>query len=169
MSKGWVCSKCGEWHDGVPFSFAADSPDPYANLSEAERAKRTVLGTDQCVIDDKLFFIRGCLEIPIIGSPDPFILGLWVNVFRDHYEAIAGSWDTPGRELNQGPFKGRLSNSLKAYREAFNLEVTLKIQPVGVRPLIYVDEPNHPLALEQENGITIKRAQEIASIALHAG
>ena len=169
MSKGWACSKCGEWHDGVPFSFAADSPAPYANLNEAERAKRGAISTDQCVIDDKVFFIRGCLEVPIIGYPDPFVWGLWVSVFQHDYEAISSLWDTPGRELKQGPFKGRLSNSLKAYPETFNLRVSLQIQPVGVRPLIYVNEPDHLLALDQKNGTATVRAQEIASIELHAG
>jgi hypothetical protein len=56
-------------------SFAADFPDMYANMDRDLRDTRAVIGSDQCIIDQKWFFIRGCLEVPIIGSQDPFSVG----------------------------------------------------------------------------------------------
>ena len=60
-----ICATCGQSHAGLAFSFAADSPDPYANLSPDARDTRAILTTDHCIIDQKTFFLRGCLEIPI--------------------------------------------------------------------------------------------------------
>ena len=76
----YTCHVCGERHDDVPMSFAADYPDMYAGLSKAERDARAVIGSDQCIIDNTLYFLRGCLEVPIIGSQEVFIWGLWASI-----------------------------------------------------------------------------------------
>jgi hypothetical protein len=60
----YICVTCGQSHEGLPFSFAADLPDSCANLPNDERESRAVIGTDQCIIDEQQFFLRGCLEIP---------------------------------------------------------------------------------------------------------
>jgi len=64
----WVCETCGQSHADLPFSFAADYPDNYANMSLDQRDLRAVIGSDQCIIDQAQFYIRGCLEIPSIRS-----------------------------------------------------------------------------------------------------
>jgi hypothetical protein len=54
-------------------TFATDAQlDLYA-IPEEEREQRFVLQSDTCVIDDKLFFVRGCIEIPVDGANEPFI------------------------------------------------------------------------------------------------
>ena len=40
-------------------------------------------------------------------------------------------------------------------------------RPVGVRPYIELEATDHPLAVEQREGITWERVQEIAEIVLH--
>jgi hypothetical protein len=62
---------CGQSHEAIDFSFAADFPDPYANLSADARDTRAILVTDHCIIDQKTFFLCGCLEIPISNSCHP--------------------------------------------------------------------------------------------------
>jgi hypothetical protein len=47
-----------------------------------------------------------------------------------------------------------------------NLKVRIRIQPVGARPLIVIEE-EHPLAIEQKFGITATRALELAALLLH--
>lgn len=74
------CSSCGQEHEGLPLSFAADYPDSYANMSADERDARTVIGSDQCIIDNQDFYIRGCLEIPILGTDEVFMWGLWARI-----------------------------------------------------------------------------------------
>lgn len=163
----YVCHTCGESHADIPLSFAADFPDMYANMSRDERDNRTIIGSDQCVIDSEIFCIRGCLEIPIIGSEEVFIWGLWARVHEDAYDEIAESWTQPGREALHGPFKGRLVNRLKTYSDTFNLKLTIRIQPVGTRPLFVIDEADHPLAAAQRNGMTVPETQNIVSRLLH--
>src|SRR5690349_8147603 len=133
----YICATCGQSHAGLPFSFAADSPDMYANLSQEQRDSRTIIGTDQCIIDEQHFFLRGCLEIPIIGEPEPFIWGLWATVWEKDFDEISASWELQGREKTHGPFKGRLANSIKDYPETLNLKLKIVLQPVGTRPLFY--------------------------------
>ena len=39
--------------------------------------------------------------------------------------------------------------------------------PLGQRPLITLEPTDHPLAVEQREGITMARVQEIAEAAFH--
>src|SRR5258708_6314038 len=87
----FVCHICGQTHDGLPPSFAADFPDMYAGLSEADRGSRALIGSDQCIIDEQWFFIRGCLEIPILESEDVFLWGLWASVKEEAFNEISAS------------------------------------------------------------------------------
>ena len=113
------------------------------------------------------FFIRGCLELPIIGSKEPFLLGLWACVNGEIYDEISESWQLEGREKTRGPYRGRLSNSLSVYPETLNLKIRIEIQPVGIRPLFLLQEHEHQLAIEQHSGITPGRAVELACLLLH--
>ena len=61
---GYVCHRCGQYHEGMP-SFGWDHPIEYLMIPKEERAERTVLTEDTCIIDDEWFFVRGCVEIPV--------------------------------------------------------------------------------------------------------
>jgi hypothetical protein len=167
VTETFKCTTCGKVHDGVPLSFAADFPDMYANMSREDRDVRGVLGSDQCIIDQKWFFVRGCLEIPIIGSAELFLWGLWASTKEDVFDEISGSWEVVGREKSRGPFKGRVANSLSIYPETLNLRLEIVIQPVGTRPLLLLEEAEHPLTIEQRSGISRRRALDLASLLLH--
>jgi len=75
-SETWTCATCGKSHADAALSFAADFPDMYANLKSEDRDLRAVVGTDQCIVDARWFFVRGCLEIPVLGHREPFLWGL---------------------------------------------------------------------------------------------
>jgi hypothetical protein len=47
------------------------------------------------------------------------------------------------------------------------LKTNIHTNPVGVRPFVELEPTDHPLAVEQRNGITLARVQEIAEIILH--
>jgi len=160
--EGLKCATCGKVHQSLPRSFAADFPDVYANMKREERDVRTIIGSDQCIVDQKWFFIRGCLEIPVPGSTEPFLWRLWASVREEVFDEISESWEQKGRENVRGPFKGRLANSLSLYPETLNLKVKILIQPIATRPLFIVEQLEHPLAVEQQTGISEERACEIA-------
>jgi hypothetical protein len=73
------CVTCGETHTGMP-TFGADAPLSYFGIPNDERDHRCALGSDDCIIDDKWFFVRGCLEIPVRGEAEPFVWGVWVSL-----------------------------------------------------------------------------------------
>ena len=43
VEPNFVCRTCGQSHEGVPLSFAADFPDLYANMSESDRGIRALI------------------------------------------------------------------------------------------------------------------------------
>jgi hypothetical protein len=42
-----------------------------------------------------------------------------------------------------------------------NLKTRVHTRPVGLRPFIELEPTEHPLAVEQQNGITLARVKEI--------
>jgi hypothetical protein len=161
-----LCSCCGKEHGTLPFSLLADSPDAYASLSDEERRTRAALSSEQCIIDQEQFFVRGCIEIPIRGTDGAFLWGVWARVEDQVFDAISEHWDREGRETKIGPFGGLLANSLSLYPRTLGLEIKMQIMPVGVRPLFRIEDVDHSLAIEQKYGITPEHAQEYACAAL---
>ena len=127
--EGYTCRTCGQYHTGLPFSFAADFPDPYANLSKEERDSRATIGSDQCILDSQSFFLRGIMEIPVIGSDQPFLWGVWASIREEIFDELSDCWELEGREKKHGPYKGRLANSLSIYPETLNLKLKIIVQP----------------------------------------
>jgi Uncharacterized protein conserved in bacteria (DUF2199) len=66
------CSCCGEMLDGPPLAWHFDAPDLWNSISPAERNQRGELSSDQCVIDNQHFFVRGLVEIPALDGDGPF-------------------------------------------------------------------------------------------------
>lgn len=166
MGRGFACSCCGTWHDSVPMSYGADAPIYWDWLSESERRERAELSSDQCIIDNQHFFLRGRIEIPILDAADRFYWGVWVSVSPESFRRSSELWRQAGRE-NQPPFFGWLSTRLPVYTDTLNLKTMVHTQRIGERPLIEIEPTDHPLAPEQRNGITFKRLQQIAEAMLH--
>jgi hypothetical protein len=168
--KGFRCAQCGAIHSGLPQSYAVAFPDEYHLLSEVERKTRALIGSDQCVIDDEKYYIRGIIEIPIIGFPgELFLWGVWACVWKEDFDVISEHWNRAGRESLIGPFKGRLNNLLTGYKESTrNLKCSIHIRPAGERPVFVMDEPTHALTREQRGGIDLERIAEFASQMLHS-
>jgi hypothetical protein len=162
----YICACCGKKHSGIPPSFAADFPDPYANLSREERDTRTVVGSDQCIIDQEQFYIRGCIELPVLDTDGVFLWGVWARVHEEDFDEISDHWESEGREKKIGPYKGRLANSLSIYPETFNMKLEIQIEPVGTRPRFRLAELEHLLTVEQRTGLTLEKAREYACLLL---
>lgn len=163
----YICHQCGQSHEGIPLSFAADFPDQYANMSSEDRDNRSIIGSDQCIIDSEAFYIRGLLEIPVVDTGEKFLWGLWASVREEIFDELSDSWEKQGRENFHGPFKARLSNKLAVYPNTFKLKMTIRVQPVGTRPLFFIDEDDHPLAIAQRVGMSAHETHELVSRLLH--
>ncbi len=164
----YTCTRCGTTHDGLPFSYAAPAPDNWQAMSAGDRSRRAVLSEEQCIIDDRHFFVRGRIQIPVHDAPDPFEWGVWVSLSQAKFQLITDLWTQPGREA-EPPYFGWLSTGLPYGRPTVNLKTMVHTQPVGERPLIELEPTDHPLAVEQREGISLTRVQEIAELVLHGG
>jgi hypothetical protein len=161
----WTCRCCGKQFESLPLSFAPFAPDPWFEIPEAERAERARLSSDQCIIDKKEFYLRGCLHIPVLGHSEKFIWGVWVSVSQATFWRIDELWEANVRD-DEPPFFGWLCNDLPVYPQTFGLKTNMHLRNSGERPFIQVEPTDHPLAQEQRLGISLQRVEEIAAALL---
>ncbi|MEU6851817.1 DUF2199 domain-containing protein [Actinacidiphila alni] len=146
-------------------SYSTMAPDVWDPGFETD--PDSMLSSDQCVIKGQHFFIRGLIEIPVIGSEDVFSWGVWVSLSRDNFTRSLEVWNTAGREAEK-PYFGWLSTELALYPESTtNLKTNAHTRPIGNRPFIELEPTDHPLAVEQRTGITLDRVREIATAVMH--
>jgi hypothetical protein len=97
-----------------------------------------------------------------------FGCSLWASIREAVFDEVADSWEEQGKEGKYGPYKGRFANSLAIYPETLNLKLKNVVQPVGVRPLFFLEDNEHALAVQQRSGISQEQAVELASFLLHS-
>lgn len=166
MSEGFICRVCGQHHPELPMSFGTEAPAVYFAIPEDERTARCELTEEVCVVDDREFFIRGCLEIPVVDGPQPFVWGVWTSLSHASMQRMGQIWDRPGRE-GEPPCFGWLCTSLPLYPDTLQLKTRVHIRPLGQRPFVELEQNDHPLAIEQRTGITLDRVRQIAGQLLH--
>ena len=146
-------------------SFAPVAPDPWLNLSESERDSRSKLDSDLCVIGNTDFFVRGCLEIPVFNCEEPFLWGAWISVSKQSFEHILEAWNLQIRK-DDPPLFGWLCNNISVYPTTLGLKARAYLRNEAKRPLIELESTDHPLAIEQRQGISLQRVEEIAAALL---
>jgi len=165
------CACCDEMIEGVP-TFGWNFPIAYLDVPE-EKRNEVYLTEDLCaienlcVIGDEHFFIKGCIDIPVIGHDDSFMWGVWVKVSEDdfyEYQDLLGVEKRSGH----GPYSGYLSAYIDLYPPIENLKVIMHIRDNGTRPYIEIKAKEHPLTIEQQNGITLVRVGEIYASKAHS-
>lgn len=159
------CRNCGERHEGMP-AFGWDYPVPYLAVPEPERDARCRLTSDTCVIDDGEFFVRGCIELPVRGEDDVFSWGVWASLSAINFRTFQRLYDAAERS-NHGPFFGWLSTHIWIYPETLLLKTMVHLRDNGARPYIELEPTDHPLAIEQRQGITLPRVLEIFEAMTH--
>lgn len=161
------CASCGQVHAGPVFAFAAPAPLAWEALPAAERREPSVLDGELCVIRGTDFFIRGLIEIPVIGSDQVFAWNVWSSLSKANFDRAVQMWDRPER-VSEPPYFGWLANDLAmAYPTTLNLKLNVHSRELGRRPFLEVKPTDHPLALEQRNGISLERVHQINARILH--
>jgi hypothetical protein len=167
-SVGFVCSKCGQWHAGLPLDWAFNSPIYWDQIPEGERSQRGFLNSDFCTIDGRDFFVRGVIAIPVIDSKELFMWGVWATLSKPHFDRMIELWNDP-KIVEEPPYFGWLSNNIPVYPNTLNLKVYVQSKNVKDRPFIGLEKSEHLLAVDQRMGITHKRVEEIAAQMTHVG
>jgi len=162
----FVCHQCGKVHEGLSFAFSADAPAYHYGIPESLRDSTAILLPEQCIIGDESFFVRGCLDVPIIVSSEVFSWGIWVSLSQQNFERMAEMSEIAGRE-SEPAYYGWLSTQLPFYPDTLSLKAAVHTRPIGQRPFVELEAAEHPLAIEQRTGITGERARQLAELLEH--
>ena len=156
----WKCTVCGEDHNDIPSCFGIEAPWR-ALVPEAEFSNRVELTKDQCVIDGKEFFVRGHIEIPIIGQSETLAFSVWSSLGEKSFLHLCDHWEDPDRG-SDAPYFGWLCSPIHVYPSTIHLKLSVQSRSPGLVPLFTVEPPEHPLSQDQRNGITVQRWHRLA-------
>jgi hypothetical protein len=163
MDHTWTCGCCGKQINTILLDIAYHAPDHWVAIPEADR--RGKIDKDVCFIhhsDGMDIHLRGVIEIPIIGLNENFRWGAWVAVTREGFERALELWTARVIE-DEPPLVGRLGNNICSYPDTINVTTHVYLRPGKLRPAIELVLTDHPLAIEQRDGITLARVEEIVA------
>jgi hypothetical protein len=136
-------------------------------VPENEFSQRVELTPDQCVVDGRIFFVRGHIAIPIHDYPDQLAFSVWSSLNEHSFRHMCQRWEAVDRAFDP-PYFGWLCSPIAAYLSTIHLKLSVQSRSTGLAPLFTVEPTSHLLALDQQNGISIERWHEIAHQLLHA-
>jgi len=98
---------------------------------------------------------RTVLLIPILEFDDPLGFGFWVSQEKEDFVTYSDNFHSS----DIGPFFGCIANGL-VYGgvSTSNLKTMVKFQGDGQRPLLELNESDHPLDIAQKNGVSMDEA-----------
>ncbi len=163
MDHAWTCGCCGKQFNTILLDIAYHAPDHWAAIPEADR--RGKIDQDVCFLhhgDVMVIYLRGVIEIPIVGLNDCFRWGAWVAVTEEGFRRALELWTAEVIE-DEPPLGGRLGNDICSYPETYNLTAHVHLRRGKLRPAIELLSDDHPLAIEQRDGITMERVEEIVA------
>jgi hypothetical protein len=174
----WKCGSCEEWHTGPCLDFGY--PSPYYWRKEYEEAShraallpswsenrgKTFLDSDFCAIDNDDFFVRGLIQLPIIGTTQMFCWGVWGSLSRQNFEVLLKTREDTKRTELPTMFSW-LSTQIPEYPDTLNLTMHAHVQNPGRRPLFELEPCDHLLPQEYHHGISPERVKEIMLRRFH--
>ncbi len=143
----------------MPLCFGGEFPDYYFSVPPEEREQRIEISESLCVIDKEHFFHRGRIIIPITDYKENLTFNVWTSISEENFSIRNNLWSDPNR-INQQPYFGWLQTIVPTYGNTINIKTIAIEQEIGLIPNIKVVEENHPLTIDQQNGITFKVAVE---------
>ncbi len=165
ITSGFMCTCCGQEHGGLPFAYAMAAPVYWTEEVAGNPDSR--LGDESCVIDNEHCFVRGRIVLPVHDADEDFEWGVWVSLSKENFARMGEVFEDPAR-VQEPPYFGWLSSVLPGYEPTtLDLKTNLHTQELGIRPVIELEPTDHPLAVEQREGIMLVRVQEFAELALH--
>jgi hypothetical protein len=159
----YVCSQCGAAHENLPV-WACRAPDLWAAASEKERDEDFRLSGDFCSFRDEHYFVRCVLQIPVVDSDtEVFEFGVWSTLSAESFRRYFDTFDDTDQS-KLGAMFGWFANRLDGYPDTLSLACDVLPQDNGQRPLIRFHDTDHPLAVQQREGVTLR----VATDYLHA-
>jgi hypothetical protein len=170
-TREFVCSSCGQKHSGL-FELAYGKPVQWVDEEKRQPnsailTSDNVLTEDFCILNGEHFFVRAVLYLPIIGIDEKcFGIGSWVTLSKANFVVYRDTFYTADQGT-LGPWFGWFCNHLKGYPETLNLKCQVHPQSGRQRPHIEIEPSDHPLAVEQKEGITFDRILDLYALNGH--
>lgn len=156
-----TCASCGLAHRLEDMHIGYGRPDLYFTIGDHQREQHWRETTDFAQFGEERFFIRCLAEIAVQRKRHTFAYGVWVEVTGEKYYRYSDIFMDP-LQGTEPKFDGAIANHLPMYEPTtLGLPVSVKLRNDRIRPSIHVKDGQHPLALEQERGITVDRVLEI--------
>jgi hypothetical protein len=167
----WTCPCCGLKHAGL-FDLVSARPHPWPGGEEARPnseilTSSNILTEDFCILNGEHFFVRCLLRLPIVTKPGiSFGFGIWATLSRANFDLYLDTFDS-GEQDDLGPWFGWFSNRLNGYPDTLYLKCHVQPRAGRQRPFVQLEPTQHPLAIEQRDGITFDRVLEIYALNGH--
>ena len=167
----FVCRGCGQKHGGLP-ELNMEKPFQWQGGERQDGHSpdidpRNYLLEDFCVIDNRQFFIRAVLVLPILsGGGREVAFSPWVSLAAADFDRYGESFDAPDQS-RMGALPGRLANRIGGFPDTLGLPCAIRPQDGGARPLIGLDAEGHPLAKAQRDGLTFEQALDFYAAVGH--
>lgn len=158
---GFRCATCGKYHAALPLDLGFEHPVQLSNIPASEQSRRVRQNLDWCVIDEKEFYVRGVLKIPIVDHPkgESFCYGVWVSLSEKSYTHYIGLGN--GIVPAGTRFFGWFCNRIENYPDTLSLKTNVLPQSNGMRPWIVLQPTDHPLYIDQKQGLSMDRVHEL--------
>ena len=154
--QSWQCAECGRSHSDLPTSFSWELPYEYFLLNEQEKATFVEISDSLCHIADDRHFVRCNLSLPIQGTSQELLLGIWIGVSKTNFYRLQEFWADESAQPDPPPLFGVISGVLPGVDPDRTLwtEIRLEVRRNGLVPAIHVDDPANPLFPMQQSGIS---------------
>lgn len=120
----------------------------------------TFLNEDFCAIEDRDFFVRGVIHLPITGTDQDLCWGVWGSLSRENFDKLREMNENPKR-VELEPMFAWLSNKIPEYPDTLNIKMYAHIQEPGWRPHFELEPTEHSLSREFWKGILPERVKDI--------
>ena len=162
MPPHFVCSICGEEHDGLVTDWAYSLPDEVWAIPEPERSEQAHYDNDLCQFGDR-FFIRCVLPVPFREAEGAYCWGAWAEAPRPTFDRYLELYD---KDAGAEPMHaGTLANALPAYPGSVGTPVRIQFGDQTKRPTLHLREDDDcQLGREQRGGIDNARYHEILDV-----
>ena len=156
----WRCHCCGAEFTGLPMSLAFAAPLGWEELDDAVR-QASSLDEDFCEIrhsSDRVDrFIRCVMPLFVRGMETEFVFGVWISVSEPSWEIYRQGFES-GFYAEDGCF-GYLANDIPDYTGSVLLAANVWFQDDRMRPVVELQDTDHPLVLAQRDGIDVAQIE----------
>jgi len=95
-----------------------------------------------------------------------FEIGAWSSLAKNNFVAYLEHYDDQD-QVALGPWFGWFSNRLKGYADTQKLKCAVQPRSGGLRPSLELEPTDHPLAVQQRDGISFDQILDFYALNGH--